>query len=193
MVTIEIIRKDLKEDLDLFSENSGHLNFDDYVRKRIEYKKSKDNRYISDIRNMTKRICTDAYSEVMIHHFTNNKYIPNFTIGQSKKYNVADFSHIGLNLGLKTSDIKNPHLIHKPHNIKYDELLAHIEFKSSSIVYKILGVANTDIMKRYGDEDLVLSPTAKPYKNGFNRYDLLERVYSFTDLVSTYDNKWQIK
>jgi hypothetical protein len=193
MVTIEITRKDLKQDLDMFSKQSNHLDFNDYIGKRIQYKKSKDNRYVSDIRNMTKRICTDAYSEVMMYYFTDCRFIPNFTIGQSKKYNIPDFDHIGLNLGLKTSDVKNPHLIQKPHNVKYDELLSHIEFNEESIRYTILGVATVDVMREYGDENLVISPTARPYKNGFNRYDLLQKVYCFSNLTTVYDKRWQIK
>ena len=186
MVTIEIPRIKLKEVLDNFSQQSGHYDFNSYVYERTQYKASKDNRYASDVRNMTKRICTDAYSEVMMYYFSNGRFMPNFTIGQSQKYNVPDFRHIGLNLGLKTSDVKNPHLIHKPNNIKYDELLSHIQFNKESIVYTVLGVATVDVMREYGDENLVLSPTARPYKNGFNRYDLLNRIYCFTSLIQDY-------
>jgi|GEM_PF-4054059 len=193
MVKINILRSDLKHELDVFSQASGYIDFDDYVFNRIEYKKSKDTRYNTDNRNMIKRICVDAYSEVMMYIFTNGKFIPNFFVGQSKKFNVPDFDHIGLNLGLKTCDVNNPHLIQKPDRVKYDELLTHIDFKTDSIEYTILGIATVDVMVKYGDENLVLSPSAKPYKNGFNRYDLLERVYCFSDLTSVYSKKWQTK
>ena len=181
-VTIKITRSRLKKILDHFAKQSNHKDFANYIDNRIDYKFNKDSRYKSDRNNMVKRLCTDSYSEAILWEFSGRKFIPNFEVSQSKNYNYPDFKDAGFNMGLKTSNIKNPHLIQKPHNVKYNELMAHIDLHKDHVEYIILGVATIDIMKEYGDENLVLSPSAKKYKNGFNRYDLLKPVYSFDNL-----------
>ena len=180
--TIRLSKYDLKADLDMWSIHHGHSSFSDYLNKRVSYKKESDTRYNTDNTRMVKRLCTDAYSEVMIYHFSGGIYKPNFEVGQSKKYNLADFSHIGINMGLKSASIENCHLIQKPEKVKYPELLVHIDSKNAYVDYIIHGVASIEVMKEHGSEDLVLSPTARNYKNGFDRYNLCMPIYSFAQL-----------
>ena len=112
--------------------------------------------------------------------FSKGKFNPDFSIGQSKKYNYPDFKDAGLNLGLKTVQGFHAHLVKI--NPEYPELLTRIITNDNHIDYEILGVATVDIMNKYSSVDLVKSTQAKRYKRGFNDYDKLVSIFTFDDL-----------
>lgn len=183
MISITIKREEIDRLIDAVSMLFGYNSFDKYVNDRIDYKINKDKRYSYDNGSMRKRIITDGYSEIMLLRFSSGLFRPNFEIGQSYRYNKPDFDYLGLNLGLKTVRGKNAHLIQKPENIKYPELMTRLFMDEDYVKYEILGIADEHIMSTYGDVSLVKSKSARSYKNGFNRYDLLRPIYCFNDLL----------
>lgn len=178
---IRVTRDSLKEMMDMASIYfGGYTSLNHYIEERMKYKLSKDSRYDLDKNNMRKRIATDACSEVLLYKFSKGKFQPDFTIGQSNKYNHADFKDVGLNLGLKTVQGYHAHLVKiKP---EYPELLTRIVKNDDYVDYEILGVATVDVMNKYSSIDLVKSPQAKKYKRGFNKYDKLISIFTFDDL-----------
>lgn len=193
MVIYQIQRANLKRSLDNLCQRYLHDSFWDYVQTRINFKIIKDGRYSFDNKKMEKRICIDAYTECFMNIFTSGEYIPDFSVGQSKNYNIPDLQSIGLEVGIKSAHMPNAHLIQKPDRVKYPELLIHVNTNDNDYVeFRLYGLATVEVMVKYADDSLVLDKRALKYKTAFNSYDQCKEVYTFEMLKKVYGREYAI-
>lgn len=154
-ITIEITDEDIQKVLD-FAE-------------KMEKAKPGEAGYKTDNKNIAGRNISGKIGEIALEKFLGVPFV-DYSIGKSKDYNVPDIEAAGYNLGIKTARLVSgvPYIPAKP---KYCQVIC-IYDEDKKLVY-IMGLATIDVMKRYGDAEL-LPPNINPsYKKGFGRFDKL--------------------
>lgn len=133
----------------------------------INSKKSEEH-YKIDALSMAKRQLTGKMGEAAVG-FWLGKDIVDWSVGNSKEYNVPDLQLIGIKLGIKCVNAPAAHIVLKTPT--YGEILCiRTENKIT-----ILGIATINILKKYSSDALVNDQNLikRNVKTGFNAYDKL--------------------
>lgn len=140
--------------------------------------KAKEAHHKIDCFNEEKRIMTGLLGEKALEHVLGIDII-DYTIGNSKNYNVPDISQY--NIGVKTVEYGKFPVIFK--NNSYPQIICVVD-KSKKAVY-VLGLATVDVLNKYQSEDLILSPylRARGTKTGFYGLDKLIPIHSIEDIL----------
>lgn len=157
---------------------------DDIIEKikeltyRVVIEKQKEFHHKFDGNKEYKRFYTGFLGEAAIEKFFGINII-DWSYGDSKKYDVADLSKIGLKIGIKTSEVYNFPIIFK-HNT-YPQI---INIRYGSNVIFICGLATVDILNCYQNDELILSPALrrKGTKTGFYGFNELISLKGITDI-----------
>lgn len=125
--------------------------------------------YKTDNKNIAGRNISGKIGEIALEKFLGKEFV-DFTIGKSRDYNVPDLAAAGYKLGIKTARLNSavPYVPAKP---EYPQVICIYDEDNQQVF--IMGLATIDVMKRYGDTEL-LPPYINPsYKKGFGRHDKL--------------------
>lgn len=146
----------------------------------IVKKKETENHHKIDHGSEIKRFYNGFAGELALEKVLKENIL-DFTIGDSHKYNVADLHKIGLNVGVKTVEAGKAHIVHKDPN--KPEILIKIDNNNPRRLI-IMGLAEVDVMKKYCDDNLILSPAlrARNVKTGFAGYHKLKKFKNLEEL-----------
>ena len=102
-----------------------------------------------------------------------------WSVGDSSVYNHADMSALGLNVGIKTSELYKFPVIHKK---AYRPEFICIRRAYSTVI--ICGLATPEVLNACQDDSLILSPylRQKGTKTGFYGFDRLITVRSLSEI-----------
>lgn len=147
-----------------------------YVRRMAEAK-AKEIHHQKDGYNEEKRIMTGLLGELALEHILGIKII-DWSIGKSKDYHTPDIP--GYKVGIKTVEYGKFPIIFKKNY--YPQIICVVK-KDNKAVY-ICGLGEVDVLNKYQDDDLVLSPNlrARGTKTGFYGLDKLKPVHSIDDI-----------
>jgi hypothetical protein len=124
-----------------------------------------------------KRWITGISGELAVEKFLDIKFF-DWSIGNSNCYNLTDLNSIGLNIGVKTVEFGKFPIVHKSPT-KPEIILV----KDGDYLY-LLGIASIEVMKKYSDDDLILSSQlkARNVKTGFYGFEYLQQFRNIKDL-----------
>lgn len=107
--------------------------------------------------------------------------IVDWSIGDSSIYNVPDLGKHSLDIGVKTVEYGKFPVIHK--NVVRPEII-NIRTLYNKIL--ICGLATKDCLRKYQDDDLILSPSLrrKGTKTGFYGFNELKTFKNLEELTS---------
>ncbi|MCB2356901.1 hypothetical protein [Clostridium estertheticum] len=133
--------------------------------------------HIIDNGSEFKRFFTGTLGEIAIEHFLKCNFF-DWTIGNSNEYNQADLKKIGLNIGVKTVEYGKFPVVHK--DVKRPEII-NVKIDNEIL---ICGFASIDLLNKYQDDALILSPSlrARNVKSGFYGFEHLIQFKSIEDL-----------
>ena len=140
-----------------------------FVEKVIT-KKIKEAHHKIDRHNESKRWYTGLAGEAAVEQYLGVNFM-DFTVGDSKNYFVSDMSKLGLSIGVKTVENEKYPIIHKKN---MDPQI--IVVKMSDSKFYICGISSPDVLNRYQDDNLILSPSLKKKntKTGFYGFKYLK-------------------
>lgn len=152
----------------------------------VERKKNEDH-HKDDSEKEYKRFYTGTLGEAAIEEFLGIEII-DWSIGDSKNYTGADLRRLGINIGVKTVEYGKFHVIHK--RPVRPEI---ITFKTKDDEVLVCGIASVGVLKRYQDDDLILSKKLRErgVKTGFYGYRELKPFANLNDLKKLV-GKWAI-
>lgn len=116
------------------------------------------------------RFYTGFLGEAAIEALLHTDKIIDWSCGNSNDYNVPDLLKIGINAGIKTADIYNFPVIFKKNT--YPQII-NIRYGYNTVF--ICGLATTNVLNTYQNDDLILSPFLRKRgtKTGFYGFDQL--------------------
>lgn len=152
------------------------LKIERFVKKIIEAK-SQEHIHKIDNGSEIKRWTTGISGELAIEKFLGVSFF-DWSIGNSKFYNLPDLKSIDLDIGVKTVEFGKFPIIHKE-PVRPEIILV----KDGDYIY-VLGIASIEVMKKYSDDNLILSPNlrARNVKTGFYGFEHLKQFKSLNDL-----------
>lgn len=156
---------------------AGIQQIQDFSQDMIR-EKSKESAYKVDGGQKGKRMGTGFLGEMALGEYIGRDFV-DLTVGNSKSYSVPDLHKLGLNIGVKTVEMGNFHLI--PKNPKTPEVIV---VKTGDLFY-ICGVASVETLRNCRDASLIKSSGCKirDYKTGFYGLDQLVPFGSYEELV----------
>lgn len=139
----------------------------------------------SDCHNEFKRFYTGTLGEAALEQHLGVEII-DWSVGCSNTYNVADLSNCSLNIGIKTVEYGKYPIIHK--NPRRPEI---INIKANDKQVLICGLATKECLRKFQDDNLVLSPNLKRRgtKTGFYGFHELLRFMNLEELKHLHDNE----
>ena len=148
-----------------------------YVTKMANAK-AKEEHHQQDGFNEEKRIMTGLLGELAIEHRLGIKII-DWSIGKSRDYHTPDIP--GYKVGIKTVEYGKFPIIFKKNF--YPQIICIVK-KDEKAVY-VCGVADVDVLNKYQDDNLVLSPylRARGTKTGFYGFDKLKPIRTIDDIA----------
>ena len=152
---------------------------DDFVRGVIT-KKKEEKHHLDDPYNEAKRWRTGMGGELALEIFLGKKFA-DLSVGNSNDYHVPDLSALGLSVGIKTVELGKYPVIFK-RSSKPEIIILKLE----DAKYCILGLATPDVLNRYQDDSVILSPSlkARGTKTGFVGLHSVKRFRSYEELVN---------
>ena len=168
-----------------YSKNFIKVYIDDKKVKEIEYfvsklilEKKSELHHMIDGFNETKRFVTGFMGEAAMEILLKAE-ITDYTIGNSMVYHVSDLKKCGYDVGIKTVEYGKFPVIFK----KSQRPEIFLIKKGKNDLY-VCGLATVELLKKFQDDDLILSPSLR--KKGtktcyYNFKDLL-KVESLHDL-----------
>lgn len=125
-----------------------------------------------------KRFHTGMMGECAVEQLLGVPFV-DWNIGNSNEFNHADLKKIGLKVGIKTVEMHKFPVIHKK---SYKPEIICIKRTDDTVI--ICGLATTNVLNTYQDDDLILSPKlrSRGTKTGFYGFDKLTKVSSIEDL-----------
>lgn len=152
--------------------------------KAFQKAKSSEHLHRIDDDKELKRYMNGFAAEYALERFLGVKFMDR-TLCDSAKYNEADLRSIGINIGVKCSNINNyPTVFKSPHNAEIITVL------NGTKVY-ICGVASIKTMLDYSDENLILNDKfrARGVKTGFFGFDQLVPFKNIEELRAIANNQ----
>lgn len=146
--------------------------------KKIIIEKKKEIHHKIDGEREFKRFYTGFLGEAAIEEIFKVNII-DWDVGESKKYNYPDLRSLGINIGIKTSEMYNFPIIFKQNN--YPQI---INFRYGGNIVYVCGIATEEILNKYQNDDLILSPKLrlKGTKTGFWGFDKLISLKSIKNI-----------
>ena len=177
--------------VEVVKNNSVKINLP--ILKREEIKKSirhmlmskiKESHYISDRKSILKRWYTGWCGECALEILLGEKFV-DFSVGDSKSYNVADLSSLGLNIGVKTVNKGDFPLLNVPSASTHQNPQVII-VKENESDFLIFGLADFKTVNNINNFKSSLVRSSGVLKRGkksaFYRFDLLKPFNSLEDL-----------
>lgn len=153
---------------------------DEFVKEKIKAKMLEDQHKV-DGGEEYKRSFTGMMGEVAVaKHFGKN--FVDWTVGSSRKYNVADLRSIGYNVGIKTVEMGKFPLVTR--NAYRPELIC-VRKNDNTIV--ICGLATSNVIRANLNDNFVKSPNVikRGEKSAFTGFHELIKISSLDEL-NTY-------
>lgn len=147
--------------------------------KRMAAAKSQETHHQRDGYNEEKRIMTGLLGELALEYLLGIKIV-DWTIGKSKDYHNPDIP--GYKVGIKTVEYGKFPIVFKKNF--YPQIICVVK-KDEKAVY-VCGLAEVDVLNKYQDDNLVLSPNlrARGTKTGFYGLDKLKPIHSINDILN---------
>lgn len=122
------------------------------------------------------RFYTGFLGEAAIEVILNTNKIIDWSCGNSNTYNVPDLNRLGLNIGIKTSEIYKFPVISKRNT--YPQII-NIRYGYNTIF--VCGIADVQVLNTYQNDSLILSPYLRQRntKTGFWGFDFLKQFSIF--------------
>lgn len=145
--------------------------------KRMAEAKAKESHHQRDGYNEEKRIMTGLLGELALEHVLGIEII-DWSIGKSKDYHNPDIP--GYKIGIKTVEYGKFPIIFKKNY--YPQIICVVK-KDDKSVY-VCGLGEVEVLNKYQDDDLILSPNlkARGTKTGFFGLDKLKPIHSISDI-----------
>tara|TARA_B100000315_G_C14510197_1_gene556603 strand:- start:212 stop:775 length:564 start_codon:yes stop_codon:yes gene_type:complete len=138
------------------------------LKKKVEY------HHKMDPNSEFKRFFTGCLGELAIEKLLGIHFI-DWKIGNSIKFNIADLSCLNLNIGIKTVEYGKFPIIHK--KVLRPEI---ITVKLTDTKVYVCGFASKQVLKKYQNDSLILSPTLK-------RKGTKTAFFGFDELIPFHD------
>lgn len=132
-----------------------------------------------------KRQYTGLLGEAALEEFFGIDII-DYSVGNSKEYNVADLKSIGLDIGVKTVEIRKFPIVHK---VPYRPELICVKRRENEVVF--FGYASTEVLREYQTDAFILDENLKKRgtKAAFYGFSELIPVDSLEALREVYKNQ----
>ena len=171
MVYIDLTKRDLQQ-------------IDDFVRAVIE-RKAGEAHHIIDHGQEYKRFFTGMMGERALEILFGVKFI-DWSIGYSNDYNTAYLRLLGHDVGIKTVELHKFPIIHK---VAHRPELINIRRTEDTVI--LCGLATIDVLNKYQDDDLILSPALRRRgtKTGFYGFERLQKVENLSDIERILSKK----
>lgn len=130
-----------------------------------------------------KRFYTGLLGEAAMEKYLGINIIDK-TVGDSKKYNVADLSSIGLNIGIKTVEIWKFPIVHKV--VERPELI-NVRRDDKTVVF--FGYATKQVLRNFQNDNFILSNAlrARGTKSAFWGFSELIPIKTIDELIQIYN------
>lgn len=150
----------------------------DCLVRQIIQKKQEEKHHQIDNGQEYKRFMTGLLGEAALSNVI-KKPIIDWSIGNSINYNIADLSKLGLNVGIKTVEYGKFPIVFK--NSYYPEIIL---LKKTFKEFFVCGLATVETLKKYQDDNLILSPLLRNrgIKTGFYGFNELLRFSNLQEL-----------
>lgn len=144
----------------------------------IAQKKIFEQHHMRDSGSERKRFSTGFLGEAALSNILKRPII-DWAIGDSKDYNKADLSKLGLKVGIKTVGWGYFPVIFK--NSYYPEIIV---LKDKPNELYVAGLATVDVLKTYQDDELIVSPNlrSRGVKTGFWGFEHLKKFHNLEEL-----------
>jgi hypothetical protein len=157
---------------------------DNKVRKIVEFvnavicEKRTENHHKIDGSQEFKRFYTGTLGEAAIEEMFQKEFI-DWSIGESSVYHIADLRKLGLNIGIKTVELGKFPIVHK--KVLRPEI---VNIKIDNKTVWVCGYASIQVLKKYQDDNLILSPLLRKRgtKSGFWGFAELRQFKTFSEL-----------
>jgi hypothetical protein len=150
----------------------------DFVTRFAEAK-AKEEVHQSDPTNRMKRFGTGFLCEAGVEQFLGADFMDT-TIGNSKNYAVADMAPIGVNAGVKGGIYENNKFIAINRNLRHPQVICFLTADRRRVF--ICGLATVDVLRRYSDDDLIMTKDMSGRKTGFYGFQHLIKFRSLEEL-----------
>lgn len=187
---VDLYREEYKRLIVPFAENKPRITIDDdkitginnLVNEIVKAKLSEAH-HRCDHGSEYKRFYTGLLGEAAMEKYFGIDIIDK-TVGDSKKYNVADLSSIGLNIGIKTVEIWKFPIVHKV--VERPELI-NIRRDDKTVVF--FGYATKEVLSKFQNDDFILSNAlrARGTKSAFWGFSELIPIKTMDELIQTYN------
>lgn len=187
---IDLYREEYKRTIVPYAENKPRITIDDdkiseinnLVNEIVKAKLSEAH-HKCDHGSEYKRFYTGLLGEAAMEKYFGIDIIDK-TVGDSKKYNVADLSSIGLNIGIKTVEIWKFPIVHKV--VERPELI-NIRRDDKTVVF--FGYATREVLSKYQDDSFILSNAlrARGTKSAFWGFSELIPIKTLEELIQIYN------
>ena len=150
--------------------------------KQIAQAKMEEEHHRIDGASEYRRQLTGLIGEAAIEEFFGISFI-DFSIGNSKKYNVADMKRVGLNVGIKTVEPWKFPVVHKD---PYRPELICVKRKDNEVL--LFGYASIDVLRLYQTDKYILDENLRRRgtKSAFYGFAQLVEINSFAELQQVY-------
>ncbi len=151
---------------------------DDFVTRVIRAK-AEESHHLVDHGQEYKRFYTGLMGECALEKLFDRSFI-DWSIGNSNTYNTADLKELGFDVGIKTVEMGKFPIVHKH---PYRPELICIKRSENTVI--LCGLATMDTLRRYQDDDLILSPALRRRgtKTGFYGFEKLIKIENLSDLA----------
>ncbi len=151
---------------------------DEFV-KNIVMKKKTESHHIIDSGNEACRWRTGMGGEMALEQLLGKPFV-DFSIGDSKDYHTPDLKKIGIDVGIKSVEKGKYPIIFKK-SYKPEIIVLKLDDEN----FCILGLATVDVLNKYQDDDLILSPAlkARGTKTAFTGLYKLKPFSNFDELI----------
>lgn len=149
----------------------------DFVAELVEAKAKEDHHKI-DSHQEVKRFTTGFLGEAALEKLFGIPII-DWSISYSGLYHIPDIP--GYRVGIKTVERNKFPIIFKSNS--YSQIICIKSTMYNNLVF-VCGLATSDILNKYQDDDLILDPNlrARGTKTGFYGFEHLDPIHSLDDL-----------
>lgn len=149
-------------------------------------RKVSESHHLIDHGQEYKRFHTGMMGECAIEKLFGVSFI-DWSIGNSNTYNIADLNSLGINVGIKTVEMNKFPIIHK---VAHRPELICIKRTEKTII--LCGLATVDVLTKYQDDNLILSPALRRRgtKTGFYGFEHLLPIKTIDDVRKYCFGNW---
>ena len=154
------------------------LEMIDRFTSEVILRKATESHHIIDSGQEYKRFYTGTMGERAIEKQLGVSFI-DWSVGNSSTYNFADLRSIGIDIGIKTVEMHKFPIIHK---VAHRPELICIKRTADTVI--LCGLATVDVLNKYQDDSLILSPALRRRgtKTGFYGFEHLIKVETLADI-----------